>query len=90
MDRENKICIWYEPCLHRGPPRQRHKAAYCWSCPLCTKAGRGKGRGRNTFDRFSDWRTDTRHPWQRCVDAVELHIWRYHREDNSKAGSSDS
>ena len=96
MDRQRKICIWYEP-RKRGSTRQRDQAAYCWSCPCSIDGRRGKGRGRNTFNRFSDWGYAGRgapsrhyvHPWQRCMNAAALHIWRYHREDQLRAGEGD-
>lgn len=86
MDRDRKICIWYEPGRPWGL-RWWKEAAYCWSCPCSVRS-----RGRNSFNRFSDHARlgrgapskNYRHPYDRCWDAVELHLWRRHRDEEAE------
>lgn len=78
---EGKIKIWYEPGRSHGL-RWYQEPAYCWQCPCCGP----RCRGRNSFNRFTDTvrigRSTYRHPYQRCWDAIELHLWRHHRDLN--------
>jgi phage terminase large subunit GpA-like protein len=48
--------------------------AYRWDCPCC------ETYGRHRFNRFTD-RTHhkAKHPFERCLDSVAVHLWRYHR-----------
>lgn len=79
MDRERKICIWYEPAKEKSLKRLwREEAAWCWSCPC-----KPRSKGRNSFNRFSDRVKSTVqyvHPYKRCWRAIALHIWKYHGE----------
>jgi hypothetical protein len=68
-----KIRITYE----LGNPdglRWFKQPAYRWDCPCCQK------HGRHHFDRFTDRGGVAKvHPYVRCWQAVEYHLWRHHR-----------
>ena len=69
--------IWYDP-PHSGGLRWYRHAGYRWECSCSPRA-----RGRNAFDRFTDrirGEDEYVHPWQRCMNAVDLHFCKHHRE----------
>lgn len=53
-----------------------HIRGYRWVCSRCDVYG------IHRFGRWTDYVHRNRpdpHPWRRCIDAVDLHLWRYHR-----------
>lgn len=52
------------------------KRGYRWTCTVCEVSG------LHQFDRWTDWvrrRNPDAHPWLRCLKAVDLHLYRAHR-----------
>lgn len=67
-------------------PRYRIRKAvrgWRWECRDCHPHNGRLIGGLNKNDKWIAWYSPqvTKHPWERCVAAVKLHEWRYHRSD---------